>query len=751
MEGLGLLSMLGVMPTAGIKGFRHDTWMILNPALMRIILCAYRGSSVLQTVVRNLGDETLRGGISFTESTTTNRKRMHSSSSSSSSSFGFKEQYVLVALRRALVYSILFGLVPVMVDSDYPDTIRVPKADSGQFVARVDKKGKVEVGWQWSHSILTGDDSHEPAKDVIVYIWNDREPYVSQSSPFDSMILPLLDDLMREKELVQADTQAHHELSYPPFVLQENPRSKTTKTDETVDQQFLYIDMLGDPSGRNNGHGPGGTLVGGQARRNRIDEGIAIRANKSDRRADSTNTEDDLRVHVDPCTGVITQIRRTVFYHRHRYIAPAGTVVTAGFARPSLRNDLLAHRTYLSQQVASALGLPIFFVFGGNPGIGGGDRQRSSKTGSLSAASMNQDLAKEMLRERVSAIRLELEAFYSQAAYHFFWAKEAMGLSRDVANGEAYIADADLERSTVMARQLQLVGTTLSDVWQQAHDTRLRETSQLHRATEVAELAKEIWKSDLVQQSANAILGIIPGLRKGQNRIMSLDRVNRRAQIGEGMTPADLQFMRDPNDVQGLLTDPISGKLLKPKGKKKDPNALAEGAYDQRERMKDAGRPGPFVPGITMKIRGKEGGQSGYELRGLTESPPTFGDALQKARDLVQAQQDTIQDTDRMRRRLTKADHDKFRLIWNTPAVPDWGALRQMSVDLILNPEVYKKMLLRHHGLDPGPDGGKGIPFPLERATIENLNQKRDAAAISNSKSKKTKAPPAKRARKSKT
>ena len=166
MEGLGLLRMLGVMPTAGIKGFRHDTWMVLNPALMHIILCAYRGSSVLQTVVRNLGDETLRGGISFSITTTTDKKH-----TTNSSSFGFKEQHVLVALRRTIVYSILFGLVPVMVDPEYPDTIRVPKADSGQFVARVDKKGKVEVGWQWSHSILTGDDSHEPAKDVMVYIW----------------------------------------------------------------------------------------------------------------------------------------------------------------------------------------------------------------------------------------------------------------------------------------------------------------------------------------------------------------------------------------------------------------------------------------------------------------------------------------------------------------------------------------------------------------------------------------------------
>ena len=745
MEGFGLLSMLGVMPTAGIKGFRHDTWMILNPALMRIILCAYRGSSVLQTVVRNLGDETLRGGVSFSEGitdTTTTAKYTNS--------FGSKEQHVLVGLRRAMVYSILFGLVPVMVDSNYPDTIRVPKADSGQFVARVDTKGKVEVGWQWSHSILTGDDSHEPAKDVMVYIWNDREPYVSQSSPFDSMVLPLLDDLMREKELVQADTQAHHELSYPPFVLQENPHSKTTKSDETVNQQYLYLDMLGDPSGRNNGHGPGGTLVGGQARRNRIDEGIAIRANKSDRRADNTNTEDDLRVHVDPCTGTITQVRRTVFYHRHRYIAPAGTVVTAGFARPSLRNDLLAHRTYLSQQVASALGLPIFFVFGGNPGMGGNTQnQRNSKTGSLSSASMNQDLAKEMLRERVSAIRLELEAFYSQAAYHFFWAKEAMGLSRDVANGEAYIADSDLERSTVMARQLQLVGTSLADLWQKAHDTRLRETSQLHRATEVAELAKEIWKSDLVQQSANAILGIIPGLRKGQNTLMSLDQVNKRGLLGEGMEPADLAFLRQVDDVQGLLTQPRSGKALKPPRGKKDPNTLAEGAHDRRERMKAAGRPGPSVPGITMKIRGKEGGQSGYELRGLTEAPPTFGDALQKARELMQTQRDTIQDTDRMRRRLTEADRGKFRLIWNTPAVPDWGALRQMSVDLILKPEVYKTMLLRHHGLDPSSTASKEKPFPLERATIESLNQKRDAAVISNNSKKKTKAPAAKRARKS--
>lgn len=99
-----------------------------------------------------------------------------------------------------------------------------------------------------------GADSAAPDRDVWVFVWEDKEPVLGLSAPFRSAIQPLLPELMREQELVEADTQANYELSYPPFVLQENPRSQN----ETPERQVIELYMnnyLGDPTGDTAGHG----------------------------------------------------------------------------------------------------------------------------------------------------------------------------------------------------------------------------------------------------------------------------------------------------------------------------------------------------------------------------------------------------------------------------------------------------------------------------------------------------------------
>lgn len=160
----------------------RDEWAVLNPELMDMLFCMYRSSLTLQTLVTKLTRETMRGGVAIRETTGTHTPAPPPSSSGPSTppppsapkskkkgGGGGKgggtvrqlspgdQARLGKSLKRAVLYGLLYGLVPAALDSQNPGVIRVPPPESGRFVGRMDAHGIKEFGWyvtnlRWSAS-----------------------------------------------------------------------------------------------------------------------------------------------------------------------------------------------------------------------------------------------------------------------------------------------------------------------------------------------------------------------------------------------------------------------------------------------------------------------------------------------------------------------------------------------------------------------------------------------------------------------
>lgn len=83
----------------------------------------------------------------------------------------------------------------------------------------------------------------------------------------------------------------------------------------------------------------------------RSDVAGSIRASRSLARGDRGFAGNSMRMRIDPCGGEIKQVHRSLVWQRGAYTTPTGWLPTAGFARPTLRSDLLAQRAYVTQMV----------------------------------------------------------------------------------------------------------------------------------------------------------------------------------------------------------------------------------------------------------------------------------------------------------------------------------------------------------------------------------------------------------------
>lgn len=564
-----------------------------------------------------------------------------------------------------------------------------------------------------------------------VFVWDDRYPDVGSSAPFDSVLQPLLPELLREQELVETDTQANYELNCPPFVLQENPRTDRDASERQILDLYMP-DYLMDPSGRMPGHGPGGTLTGVQRSLLRSDVSGSLRASRSRQRGDQGFAGDALRIRIDPCSGEISRSFRTLVWQRGAYTTPAGWTPTTGFARPVLRGDLLAQRGYVTHMVAASMGVPTLMAFGGiDPGSGGstggsgGSGGKRSDSG-VHSTTLQQSAACENMRETVWAVRNELGAFYAQAHFQLMWMREAVGLSRDVALGEQLIQE-DTEATEAMARQLELVGVTIREEMIKKRDRRLRQTLALHRAAELFKEAKQHWRGELIRQRVESLETLLSG-----SADVSAARVVAADRRGRNLRPADPQLLRDPEDIEGDVTDlPRSARWIEESRSIIDPNLLAATVDDRRQRNEDEGR---HVAGVTLLPRGDQSGQSGYQARTLTEELPDLSKSIERARDMMDARIRQVEETERKRARLTPASGErgetKIELVWRTPPVPDWPVLRELALDDVLDPRMFQRMLLADLGFDPATAAPKGVkPFARQREEAKAKNQPKPAAA----------------------
>lgn len=769
MRSLGIFGSFMGAGTVGV-----DEWVELNPELMDKLHCTYLSSHVLRTVVGRLVSETLRGGVDVRE----NIERPFGKSSSPRSASGGGDEAVNLskaeqsALRtvfgQAVIYGLLFGMVPVTTVPEEAEAqggghnhapatgtsraaFRIPPPESGRFLGRMDRKGNVQVGWRWRHEEHLGTDVM-PDKDVFVFVWNRMPPNIGIPSQFNSVVLTLLPELMREIELVESDTQATYELNHPPFVIQENPR-QYRDGDDTHILELNMGNYVRNPAGGDPGRGPGGTLSADQVRMQQKDIGGELRINRSLREASlRVAPGESVRTRVDPCTGEPYVVDRTVLWQRGIYKVPTGWVPTTAFPKPALRNDLANQRADIMNRVAVTIGVPPLFVTGSGAGIGvsgtrSGTKGSQAAVGGASAAASaaQQSVAYETLRTTVSAIRDELSDLYGQAHYRLMWNREVMGMIGQLADAQR-LYEAQGTDAQMVARTLELLGDSLAEQIRRRNHHQLYRMDAFAKAAAIADQASKLWRGEVLQNRVDALLNIVAGARSGTAGFpdgMSLEEVGEREKRGgEGLRPRDPGVLRDPNDRRGDLTTADEdydeeGRKRKRKREQEaaiDPNELAETMSERRARTEAEGRP---VHDSVLMHRGPPDGSAGYQRRALTEEIPSISKAMRKAREMIEARLEAERRLEGERQKLRPVSGRRgdtvVELVWLSRPVPDWALIEQMAANDELDLEVYRRMKLSHFGFDPVRDAPKDKK-PFE--TVRELAKKPEPRAPAKPKPK---------------
>jgi len=649
-----------------------------------------------------------------------------------------REQTRLInALKEAIKYGCLFGLVPVMLDPNYPSSILVPQVKEGRFIARLDSDGSLEVGWQRrSHGI--GIETVDPNEDVHVFIWANAVPSIGDKFPFNTPLQSLLTDIYRERELVAGDTQATFELNVPPLILQENPRSDRSQDSQMIINHVID-ETLNDPLGQGAGNGPGGTssLTPSQKAFRRFDSGGLVREYRNRLAADQEFARHGFRWEIDDHTGDLVEVQRTQNWQRAAYLTPSGWMATSAFVKPTLRTDLLAHREDLNQKVANAYGVPSSIAFGDTVGSRFAKKARGLSThvsGGSASSHMGvglEDDACDKMRKTIAKTRKELSDFYAFAHYRLIWNSEAFALSRDVAWGEHNLEN-DSESTLAMKRQLELMGKSLRVAWYANERKKIRETNALLRASMVAKLASKHWKDQILEREIDALKGIVSGLREDSSEggYLPAQSLHLMEKQGEGFTSMSTEVLRAPDD-DGDITDlpreerererkqrklnptpraPLTHELEdearieqeRIQWSKMDPNRYAEQISDKVRRTRQEGR---HVSGYTTMLVNPQSVDKTYQRRALTEELPSFTDALSKAEKIVSERIKAMKRLERKKKMLHPVSGDKgdgkVKLIWRIPPKPNWTSFGQATLDGIMNAKFFQYMYLLHMGFDP--------------------------------------------------
>lgn len=693
----GLLSGSGAMGF-GLPSTAMNRWVVLNQQLMDDIYCLYLRSDLLRTIMVRLETEVLRGGVELQETlygaNVPEYKGQIGMGRKSMSQY--QEQHVLNTLKRAILYGHLYGLVPITIGNSVEDgsaggpgqggrgayNMRIPLPHSGRFVAKQDNRGNLSVGWQWRDHNLRSQTAG-PAKGVWVFVWADMEPLIGAPSPFNSSITAVFNRIMRTDNLVEMDMHGYYEMTHPPLVLQEHPRTDRSSVDREI-YEFAAQHYIADPRGDGMGPaGPGGTMTGQQRYLAAQDTGAAVRSNQSVRAA-IESTPGTTQTRIDPTTGEIYTEEHTLLYERGYFRAPSGWVPTSSHARPMLRGDLLQIVEYNARSVAGAFGVPPLFINSGETDVRS-RRQFGTSSGSVTGGAVQYNAALENMRETVKRVRQQLTTLYELAHYHLIWDAERFNLSKRVAELEC-----DIEtRSSgctdeLVERKLELLGETLAEAERDRLLSRDDDRAELERAAEIATIAQGIFRGKQMQKNIDAILGVV---RRSTD--MTLEEIGERERRGEGLLPADEGLLRDPDDVQGDLTQPPVKDARRKRGKKGkvDPNELASYMGDRPELYSRV-QVGPNTV-----------------QRKYWPGPGSMQDAIEEAAEIVDARRKLLEDQKelaRMSEGVRPGDGTpKIRLIFRSLPTPDWAMLRSMAADGILDADRLADMMLIDLGLDP--------------------------------------------------
>jgi hypothetical protein len=162
------------------------------------------------------------------------------------------------------------------------------------------------------------------------------------------------------------------------------------------------------------------------------------------------------------------------------------------------------------------------------------------------------------------------------------------------------------------------------------------------------------------------------------------------------------------------------------RGYRVNPNELSEWAVDRQERVEAVGW---GHSDSTLLPPTDPSGASGYQRRGLTEELPSFQEAFDKAKEMVDARIEQIDRMRRLRSRMAPVSGErgdtKVELVWLSPPVPDWNLLREMVLDGLMSPQRFQRMTLAHLGFN-----ASAMPELVDRTDPFGLNSPRVQQAV---------------------
>jgi hypothetical protein len=316
-------------------------------------------------------------------------------------------------MQRAIDWYLCFGMCPfrLVIDETSNPRVIIPEFESGNFIARIDKKGILEVAWISYQSMPTASSTADlkPDSQVGVHVWSDYTPSLGMEVPYNSIVNRLRADYIRLLNMHQNLEYADIMASMPPIVTRSDQKPRSVET-------LSMDEVLGDGIAFD----PGNQTINDREMTRINDSSIhrtdALREYQLEREYDAGSMGSRPKVHKLTRHGALSVESSVSPWLLVEHPLDNGRN-TASIQMPARRNDALNWQQWWDTRVSTIMGVPMGVL--NSQGRGGNKTATEAET------------SNSRFRDFIAKVRESITEFLETA-----WARGMGRIEEDIINGK---------------------------------------------------------------------------------------------------------------------------------------------------------------------------------------------------------------------------------------------------------------------------------------------------------------------------
>jgi hypothetical protein len=259
------------------------------------------------------------------------------------------------AMEDAIDWMFQFGMCPfrMVIDAKMQPRIIIPAYESGNFIARINEVGEIEVEWHTYTDGIRKTNELQPDRHVGVYVWSKCKPMLDTYNPFTSVVARIRKDNLRVQLLWRNMLYADAKAAYVPLVTRsvEQPRDVSHMNwDEALGDALAF-----DPNNQ--------TLD--ERERTRMDDDAMYRSGRIRAAAEGQSDGPSVIRTCSDGSEVMESIGNP-WFHSELPMPQGRMPATVTVPRP--RTDILNFEEWLEKRATSAMRVPLDAMTKGGSG-----------------------------------------------------------------------------------------------------------------------------------------------------------------------------------------------------------------------------------------------------------------------------------------------------------------------------------------------------------------------------------------------